>query len=60
MQTRGRGRPAAFALALVALVAGVGPVTFYLAGNVVNGNCRPDPGDLWSVASVFVVAQVGP
>ena len=39
---------------------GVGPVTFYLAGNVVNGNCRPDQGDLWSVASGFVVAQAGP
>jgi len=39
---------------------GVGPVTFYLAGNVVNGNCRPDQGDLWSVASGYVVAQAGP
>ncbi len=38
---------------------GAGPVTFYLAGNVVNGNCRPDPGDLWSVASGLVVAQAG-
>ena len=39
---------------------GVGPVTFYLAGNVVNGNCRPDQGDLWSVASGYIVAQAGP
>ena len=39
---------------------GVGAVMFYLAGNVVNGNCRPDQGDLWSVASGYVVAQAGP
>jgi hypothetical protein len=39
---------------------GVGPVTFYLAGNVVNGNCRPDVGDLWSVAPGFVVGQASP
>lgn len=28
---------------------GVGAVTFYLAGNAVNGNQFNDPGDLWSV-----------
>jgi len=39
---------------------GVGPLTFYLAGNVVNGNCRPDVGDIWSVAPGFVLGQAGP
>src|SRR5881296_1365799 len=40
---------------------GVGPVTFYLAGNVVNGiglQTRADQGDFWSVANPgFLVAQ---
>src|SRR5213596_4226064 len=40
---------------------GVGPVTFYLAGNVVNGiglQTNADQGDFWSVANPgFLVAQ---
>lgn len=57
--TRGRAHMAGM-FGWAAPDPGVGRVTFYLAGNVVNGKCRPDQGDLWSVASGFVVAQKGP
>ena len=36
---------------------GVGDVKFFLAGNVVNGNCRPDIGDRWTVAGGTTVHQ---
>jgi hypothetical protein len=38
----------------------VGDVTFYLAGNVVNGNCRPDIGDRWTVGAGTKVPQAAP
>src|SRR5438876_938169 len=45
----------------VAPNAGAGPVTFYLAGNVVNGigvQTNADQGDIWSVANPgFVVGE---
>src|SRR3989454_6154537 len=45
----------------VAPNAGTGPVTFYLAGNVVNGigvQTNADQGDIWSVANPgFVVGE---
>jgi len=32
----------------------VGDVTFYLGGNMVNGNCRADLGDRWALGATLV------
>jgi hypothetical protein len=36
-----------------------GSVRFYVAGNVVNGNCREDPGDMPTLTSGFEVPEGG-
>jgi hypothetical protein len=39
---------------------GAGPVTFYLAGNVVNSSGGPDLGDVWSVLNPGLVVPQAP
>jgi hypothetical protein len=40
--------------------AGTGPVTFYLAGNIVNSNGGNDAGDVWSVLDPGIVVPEAP